>query len=175
VAAHGTPDKRKLEVGDLITVDVAVVFEGWYGDVAASYGVGILSENKQRLLAAAQSALDAAIRVARSGSRMGDVGAAILATAESYICVVLPEFVGHGIGKQLHEEPVVAHTGVKGEGLPIVPGMVFTIEPALGLGPVRMEKQADGWSLHTRDRSPVAQFEHTIAIFTDRTEILTVL
>ena len=106
---------------------------------------------------------------------MGDVGAAVLEVAEPQGCAVLPEFVGHGIGRQLHEEPVVPHTGRRGEGLPIVPGMVFSIEPALGLGSVRLDRDPDGWSLLTRDRSPVAQFEHTVAVFANRTEVLTEL
>ena len=106
---------------------------------------------------------------------MGDLGAAVLDIAESQGFAVLAEFVGHGIGRELHEEPVVPHFGNRGEGLPIVPGMVFTIEPALGLGGAALQKEPDGWSLRTRDRSPVAQFEHTIAVFADHTEVLTEL
>jgi methionyl aminopeptidase len=173
VAAHGVPNNRRLRSGDLITIDVAVVAGGWYGDVAASFGVGEISEDKQSLLSSARRALTAALQAARSGSRMGDIGAAVLEVAEPQGCAVLPEFVGHGIGRQLHEEPVVPHMGRRGEGLPIVPGMVFSIEPALGLGAVRLDRDSDGWSLVTRDRSPVAQFEHTVAIFANRTEVLT--
>jgi len=175
VAAHGVPGGVKLVNGDIVTIDVAVLSEGWYGDVAASFAVGVLSEEKQRLLDAASGALAAAIGVARAGGRMGDLGAAVLEIAGPQSCVVLPEFVGHGIGAALHEEPVVPHTGRRGEGLPIVPGMVFTIEPALGLGASALQREPDGWSLRTRDRSPVAQFEHTVAIFADRTEVLTEL
>jgi methionyl aminopeptidase len=175
VAAHGVPGGVKLVNGDILTIDVAVLSEGWYGDVAASFAVGVLSEEKQRLLETARSALAAAMGVARAGGRMGDLGAAVLEIAEPQACVVLPEFVGHGIGVALHEEPVVPHTGRRGEGLPIVPGMVFTIEPALGLGASALQREPDGWSLRTRDRSPVAQFEHTVAIFADRTEVLTEL
>jgi methionyl aminopeptidase len=175
VAAHGVPGGNKLVDGDIVTIDVAVFSEGWYGDVAASYAVGVLSAEKQGLLEAAESALAAAIGVARAGKRMGDLGAAVQEIAGARGCVVLPEFVGHGIGGELHEEPVVPHTGRRGEGLPIVPGMVFTIEPALGLGGVALQREPDGWSLRTRDRSPIAQFEHTVAIFADRTEVLTEL
>jgi len=175
VAAHGVPGREKLVSGDIVTIDVAVLSEGWYGDVAASFAVGELSAEKQRLLETARSALAAAIQVARAGGRMGDLGAAVLAIAEPQDCVVLPEFVGHGIGGKLHEEPIVPHTGRRGEGLPIVPGMVFTIEPALSLGAAALQKEPDGWSLRTRDRSPVAQFEHTVAVFADRTEVLTEL
>jgi len=175
VAAHGVPGRDKLVNGDIVTIDVAVLSAGWYGDVAASYAVGVLSAEKQQLLETARSALAAAIQVARAGGRMGDLGAAVLEITEPRAFVVLPEFVGHGIGGQLHEEPVVPHIGRRGEGLPIVPGMVFTIEPAVGLGGAALQKEPDGWSLRTRDRSPVAQFEHTVAVFADRTEVLTEL
>ena len=173
VAAHGVPSRQKLREGDIITIDVAVLWGGWFGDSAASFGVGVLSAEKQRLIAAAKQALAAAVQAARRGSRMGDVGAAVLAVAEEHRCVVLPEFVGHGIARKLHEEPVVPHTGTRGQGLPIVAGMVFTLEPALGLGGVKVRKESDGWSLRSLDRSPVAQFEHTVAVFANRTEVLT--
>jgi methionyl aminopeptidase len=173
VAAHGVPGGDKLVNGDIVSIDVAILSEGWYGDVAASYAVGVLSDEKQLLLETARCALASAVEAARAGGRMGDLGATVQETAESQGFVVLPEFVGHGIGRQLHEEPVVAHIGKRGEGLPVVPGMVFTIEPALGLGGPALQKEPDGWSLRTRDRSPVAQFEHTVAIFADHTEVLT--
>ncbi|UCF98944.1 MAG: type I methionyl aminopeptidase [Spirochaetaceae bacterium] len=175
VAAHGVPSRQKLAAGDLVTIDVAVLSNGWYGDVAASFAVGVLAEQKQRLLETTRRALVAAVQAARSGCRMGGVGAAVLEVAESQTCVVLAEFVGHGIGRKLHEEPVVPHTGRRGDGLPIVPGMVFTIEPALGIGSTVLHRESDGWSLRTQDRSPVAQFEHTVAVFADRTEVLTEL
>jgi len=173
VAAHGVPSPQKLRNGDIITIDVAVLRRGWFGDSAASFGVGILSEEKQRLIETAKKALAAAVQAARRGSRVGDVGAAVLAVAGEQQCVVLPEFVGHGIGRRLHEEPAVPHTGERGQGLPIVAGMVFTIEPALGLGGMQVRKEADGWSLSSLDRSPVAQFEHTVAVFANSTEVLT--
>jgi methionyl aminopeptidase len=175
VAAHGVPGRKKLDEGDIVTIDIAVLFEGWYGDVAATYSVGLVSAEKQRLLDAAGHALAAAIGVARRGGRIGDLGAAVLEIAEPQGCVVLPEFVGHGIGRQLHEEPVVPHSGRRGDGLPIVPGMVFTIEPALALETTSLHRDPDGWSLRTEDRSPVAQFEHTVAVFADRTDVLTEL
>ena len=175
VAAHGVPRRQKLQEGDLVTVDVSVLAEGWYGDVAASFAVGALSADRQRLLEAAGGALAAAIQAVRAGSRMGDIGAAVEAVAASRACVVLPEFVGHGVGRKLHEDPAVPHTGRRGEGLPILPGMVFAIEPALGLGETALHREPDGWSLRTRDGSEVAQFEHTVAVFADRTEVLTEL
>jgi methionyl aminopeptidase len=175
VAAHGVPGPQKMANGDIVTVDVTVLSAGWYGDVAASFGVGELSTEKRLLLETTRCALAAAIDIAYAGSRMGDLGAAVLDIADSQGYAVLQEFVGHGIGRKLHEEPVVPHVGKRGEGLPIVPGMVFTIEPALGLGGAALQKEPDGWSLRTRDRSPVAQFEHTIAVFANHTEVLTAL
>jgi methionyl aminopeptidase len=175
IAAHGVPNHRKLIKGDIITIDVAVLLDGWYGDVAASFGVDTLSAQKRILLDAARSALAAAIQVARAGCRMGDIGAAVLASARIHACVVLAEFVGHGIGRSLHEEPVVPHVGHAGEGLPVVPGMVFTIEPVLGIGPAALRRQADGWGIRNADGSPLAQFEHTVAVFSDHTEVLTAL
>jgi methionyl aminopeptidase len=175
VAAHGVPGRDKLVGGDIVTIDVAVLSAGWYGDVAASFAVGELSTEKRLLIETTRCALAAAIAIARAGGRMGDLGAAVQDVADSQGFAVLPEFVGHGIGSELHEEPVVPHIGKPGEGMPIVPGMVFTIEPALGLGGAALQKEPDGWSLRTRDRSPVAQFEHTIAIFADHTEVLTEL
>jgi methionyl aminopeptidase len=175
VAAHGVPARRKLKQGDIITIDVAVLLDGWYGDVAASFGVGALPGRTQTLLDAAAGALGAAIEAARAGSRMGDIGAAVLASARTCSCVVLPEFVGHGIGRNLHEEPVVPHVGRAGEGLPVVPGMVFTIEPVLGLGPTALRRVSDGWGIRSQDGSPLAQFEHTVAVFSDHTDVLTAL
>jgi methionyl aminopeptidase len=175
VAAHGIPGREKLENGDVVTIDVAVLSDGWYGDVAASFGVGVLSSDNQLLLDTARRALYAAIGAARAGGRMGDIGAAVQEIADPTGCAVLPEFVGHGIGRRLHEEPAVPHTGRRGEGLPIVPGMVFTIEPALGLGGAALQREPDGWSIRTRDRSAAAQFEHTVAVFAGHTEVLTEL
>jgi methionyl aminopeptidase len=175
VAAHGVPGRDKLVNGDIVTIDVAVFAAGWYGDVAATYAVGVLSPENQRLLETTKRALSAAIKAARAGGRMGELGAAVQEIAAAQKFAVLQEFVGHGIGKELHEEPVVPHIGKRGEGLPIVPGMVFTIEPALGLGSAALQREPDGWSLRTRDRSPVAQFEHTIAVFADHTEVLSEL
>jgi methionyl aminopeptidase len=175
VAAHGVPGREKLVNGDIVTIDVAVLSAGWYGDVAATFAVGELSMEKRLLMETTRCALASALEVARAGARMGDLGAAVLDMAESQGFAVLAEFVGHGVGRELHEEPVVPHIGNRGEGLPIVPGMVFTIEPALGLGGAALQKEPDGWSLRTRDRSAVAQFEHTIAVFADHTEVLTEL
>lgn len=174
VAAHGVPTGLTLRRGDIITIDVAVLHNGWHGDAAATFAVGEVSPLRARLVEAAGQALIAAVRAVRAGVRIGDVGAAVQAVSEENGFVVLSEFHGHGIGRKLHEEPAVPHTGTEGVGLPIVPGMVFTVEPALSPGSEKVVKGKDGWSLHSADGSVVAQFEHTVAVFAGRTEVLTV-
>jgi len=173
VAAHGVPCGYRLEEGDAVTVDVAVRLGGWCGDAAGTFAAGRASERITGLLGCARRALQAGLAAARAGLRLGDLGAAIQREAAGGGCTVLAELVGHGIGASLHEDPEVPPCGLPGEGLPIVPGMVFTLEPALCWGEGRLETGKDGWSLRTVDRSPVAQFEHTIAVFRDRTEVLT--
>jgi methionyl aminopeptidase len=173
VAAHGVPSSRKLRRGSIVTVDVAVLSAGWYGDAAATLAVGTLSERRSRLLVAAREAVEAAIGAVRAGARLGDLGAAVRKVAARGNCTILPDLVGHGIGRSLHEEPSIPYTGRIGEGMRIVAGMVFTLEPALGLGSTKIRKARDGWSLYSSDRHSVAQFEHTIAVFAGRTEVLT--
>jgi methionyl aminopeptidase len=173
VAAHGVPDGRRLRDGDLVTIDVSLVLEGWCGDTAATFPVGELEGDCLWVWAAARSALVAGVGAVRAGGRLGDIGAAVLAEAARHECVVISDLVGHGIGRKLHEEPQVFHTGRAGQGRRIVPGMVLTVEPALALGAGRIVVQKDGWSLATTDGAPVAQFEHTVAVFLERTEVLT--
>ena len=173
VAAHGIPSDRVLREGDLVTVDVSLVLGGWCGDAARTFGVGILAEEQLRLWRAARSTLAAGVAAVRAGAHLGDVGAAILREASRRGCTVIPDLVGHGIGRELHEEPQVVHTGRRGEGQRIVPGMVLAIEPALTPGSGRIGIRPDGWSLATVDGAPVAQFEHTVAVFLHRTEVLT--
>ncbi|MBN1837522.1 MAG: type I methionyl aminopeptidase [Spirochaetales bacterium] len=173
VAAHGVPSDCQLREGDLVTVDVSLELNGWCGDAARTYGVGSLDEGPLRLLTAARRALAAGTAAVRAGGHLGDVGASIAQEAARHRCVVIPELVGHGIGRRLHEEPEVAHTGRPGEGQRIVPGMVLTVEPVLTLGSGRIDARGDGWSLVAADGAPVAQFEHTVAVFLRRTEVLT--
>ena len=172
VAAHGIPSDIKLQNGDVVTVDCAVVKNGWHGDAAKTYGVGKLSMSAQRIIRASEEALAAGISKAKAGNRIGDIGNAVEAVAEKHRCSVFHNFVGHGIGRGIHEDPKIYHFGEAGVGQPIVPGMVFTIEPILSLGEAETKTLADGWSLVTVDNSLTAQFEHTLAVFSDRTEIL---
>ncbi len=173
VAVHGIPSDRRLEEGDLISIDISVARNDWYGDAAWTYIAGESTQDKRRLLKASWSATMAGINAAKAGNRLGDIGAAIEKTAKKYGCSVARQFAGHGIGKKLHEEPVIHPSGEDGTGLPVVPGMVLTIEPVLSLGSGEATLLRDGWTYITTDGSPAAQFEHTIAVFSDHTEILT--
>ncbi|HUX21604.1 MAG TPA: type I methionyl aminopeptidase [Spirochaetia bacterium] len=173
VAAHGVPGGYELRAGDIISVDISAQIEGWHGDGAWTYVVEEASPDARRLLKAAWHTTMMGIRAARAGARLGDVGAAIQETARRYGCVVLDKFVGHGIGLGMHEEPLVLNFGRRGTGQPIVPGMVLTIEPILCLGRPEAHVLGDGWSIVTNDNSFCAQFEHTVAVFSDKTEVLT--
>ena len=173
VAVHGIPGDHDLRDGDIFTVDLTVEKGGWHGDSAWTYIVGQGSVDTRRLLRASRSATVAGILAAKAGGRFGDIGEAVEGVASRYGCSVLDRFVGHGIGREIHEEPMVLHTGEAGTGRPIVPGMVFTIEPILSLGGSEVFALDDGWSMVTSDHSLCAQFEHTIAVFGDRTEVLT--
>ena len=175
VAAHGIPSSVPLRAGDLVSVDVSLVLEGWCGDAACTFAVGSLAEDRVRLWTGARAALAAGIAAMRAGGHLGDVGAAIVRQARRHGCTVIPDLVGHGVGRELHEEPQVFPTGKAGKGARIVPGMVLTVEPALTLGSPRVVTRDDGWSLATADGAPVAQFEHTVAVFLERTEVLTAL
>lgn len=173
VAAHGLPGDYILQDGDVITVDLIVEIDGWHGDSAWTFAIGEIDEDSRRLLRAAWNATIGAIKVAKAGIRMGDIGDNIARTAKRYGCSVLDSFVGHGIGRDMHEEPMVLNSGEPGTGVPIVPGMVLTVEPILCLGEPDVLVLDDGWTIVTRDSSRCAQFEHTIAIFSNHTETLT--
>jgi methionyl aminopeptidase len=173
VAAHGVPLPRPLQAGDLVTVDVSLRLGGWCGDAAWTFAVGEAGEAGARLLQAAREALGAGVAAVRAGTHLGDVGAAIAGAAARRGCRVLPELVGHGIGRALHEEPAVPPTGTPGEGGRIVAGMVLTVEPALTMGDPETLTREDGWSVAVRDGAAVVQLEHTLAVFRDRTEVLT--
>jgi methionyl aminopeptidase len=173
VAVHGIPNDTPLSAGDIITVDITISIDGWHSDSAWTYIVGETSEEKRRLVKAAWKATISGILAVKAGGRLGDIGAAIERSAKGLGYSILEDFAGHGIGRMLHEDPIVVHTGTRGVGQPIVPGMVFTIEPILCMGKPQVRTLEDGWTVITRDGSPSAQFEHTIAVFRDRTEIMT--
>ncbi|MFW5683485.1 MAG: type I methionyl aminopeptidase [Spirochaetota bacterium] len=173
VAAHGVPGSYVLREGDLITVDVSARRDAWYADAAWTYGVGRLGNEQRRLVRGAWRATLAGAAAARAGGRFGDIGAAIEAAAARNGCTVVREFTGHGIGTELHEAPVVSHVGEAGGGEPIVPGMVFNIEPVLTLGSGNVTLLDDGWSYVTSDGALAAQFEVTVAVRSEQTHVLT--
>ncbi len=173
IAVHGLPDNYVLKNGDIITVDIILNINGWHGDGAYTYLVGTVNNDILRLYKAAKEATLAGIQASRAGGRIGDIGYAIFNTASRWGCSVIEELAGHGIGLDVHEDPVILPVGELDVGLPIVPGMVFTIEPVLTLGSGEIITLNDGWSIVTSDGEYTAQFEHTVAIFGKRTEVLT--
>ena len=173
IAAHGIPDSQVLSDGDIVTVDITLEYRGWHGDAAWTYAVGRPGPDARRLLKAAWQATARGCRAARAGGRFGDIGAVIQKTAERFGCTVLDNFVGHGIGRDVHEEPMVLNSGESDTGRPVVPGLVFTVEPILTLGLGKVKTLADGWTVVEDGGGLCAQFEHTVAVFGDRTDILT--
>jgi methionyl aminopeptidase len=173
VAAHGIPTDRALEDGDLLSLDITVSVDGWFGDAAWSFIVGTGGPDTRRLLKAAWRASLSGVKAARAGNRIGDIGSAIQKTARGLGCSVIEDYVGHGIGRAMHEDPMVLNFGTADTGMRIVPGMVFTVEPMLNLGGREVHVTNDGWTLVTTDGSLSAQFEHTVAVFRDHTEVLT--
>lgn len=173
VAAHGIPSEHALVLGDVLTIDTTILLDGWHGDAAWSFMVGDEDPDVRRLVRASWRATIAGIRTAEAGNRFGDIGFAIKNAAEEYGCTVFEDYVGHGIGRGMHEEPMVLNFGEMHTGLKITPGMVFTIEPIVSLGANDVRLDDDGWTIVTTDNSRTAQFEHTIAVFRDRTEVLT--
>lgn len=170
---HGFPSERKLEEGDLLTVDMVVNLDGYLADSAWSYPVGELSEKHQKLLDVTKKALYLGIEQAVLGNRIGDIGHAIQTYVEGQGFSVVREFVGHGIGRNMHEDPQVPHFGKKGRGKRLLEGMVLTIEPMVNTGAWRCMVDANQWTARTTDGGYSCQFEHTLAITKDGPMILT--
>lgn len=161
---HGIPGSRRLERGDVVGLDLGCVVEGFYGDAARTIAIGEPSPEALRLMKATREALDAGIEQCRPGKRVGDIGQAIQAHAESYGYSVVREFVGHGIGTSLHEEPQVPNYGPAGRRERLVAGVCLAIEPMVNVGRPEVEVLADGWTAVTRDRSLSAHFELSVAV-----------
>jgi methionyl aminopeptidase len=171
---HGIPSKsRKLQEGDIIGVDIGVIYKGWVGDSCVSYGVGALSEEAQKLMDVTYKCMELGIEQARANHRLGDIGAAIQSYAESHGYTVVRELVGHGVGRSLHEDPQVLHYGKPNTGERLRPGMVFTVEPMINAGVAAIRTLPDHWTIVTQDGKLSAQFEHTLAITDGAPEILT--
>lgn len=172
---HGLPDERTLRAGDIVGIDIGLKFNGFCGDACVTYAVGNVSAGAQRLMTVAQDCLSAGIAAAQPGRRLGDIGVAIQAHAEANGYSVVREWGGHGIGRDLHEDPSVPHVGPAEQGPVIREGMVFTIEPMINAGRHHWRELADGWTVVTADGKLSAQFEHTIAILHGGPQILTTL
>jgi methionyl aminopeptidase len=176
VVCHGIPSSRVLLEGDIINVDVTSYLpakDGFHGDTSATFYVGEPTEAAKKVVEVARRSLELGIAEVKDGARLGDIGAAIQEYAEKQGCSVVQDYVGHGIGRQFHTPPQVAHFGTRGAGKRIKAGMVFTIEPMINLGDYKCEVLADGWTVLTADRSLSAQFEHTIVVTQTGCEVLT--
>ncbi|MGB9613637.1 MAG: type I methionyl aminopeptidase [Candidatus Margulisiibacteriota bacterium] len=172
---HGIPSERTLKDGDIISIDVGVKFDGYCGDTAATYPVGKVSSKVLKLLRVGKEALVAAIRQARWGNHLGDISYAIQRTAEKNGYSVVRDLYGHGLGRDLHEDPLVPNFGKAGEGPELKPGMVLAIEPMINMGGSKVKTLSDGWTVVTEDGSLSCHFEHTVLITERDPEILTIL
>ncbi|OGX39404.1 MAG: type I methionyl aminopeptidase [Omnitrophica WOR_2 bacterium RIFCSPHIGHO2_02_FULL_68_15] len=170
---HGIPGPRVLKAGDLIGLDVGARVDGYYADAAISVPIGPVSDEARRLLAVTEQALAAGIAQASPGRRLSDISHAVQTTVEHAGFSVVREFVGHGIGVQLHEPPQIPNYGPAGTGPVLKPGMVLAIEPMVNAGRPEVEVLEDGWTAVTRDRRLSAHFEHTVAITEQGPEIVT--
>ena len=174
VICHGIPGaKQQLREGDIIGIDIGVHYNGWVGDSCMTFPVGKIDSESQRLITVAKRSMELGIEQARSGKHLGDIGAAIQTYCEAQGFSTVREYTGHGVGKELHEEPYVFHYGKWGEGLKLRPGMVFTIEPMINAGRPETQLLADRWTVCTKDGSRSAQFEHTLVVTDGEPEILT--
>ena len=172
---HGIPGKRVLQNGDLVKCDVGAIVDGMHGDAAVTLPVGEGSKDAMRLLETTRESLNAAIGQVRAGARLGDIGAAVQSYAEPRGYGVVREYVGHGIGRKLHEEPQVPNYGLAGRGQMLRAGMAIAIEPMLNLGTWRTRMLEDGWTVVTADGQISAHFEHTMAVGEDGAEVMTLL
>ena len=173
VVVHGFPSEYVLKDGDIISVDCGVFHQGFHSDSAYTYPVGEVSPKVLALLKATRESLYLGIEKAVYGNRIGDIGNTIQKFVEAKGYTVVRELVGHGLGRNLHESPEVPNYGKKGSGPLLREGMVIAIEPMINLGTRNVVQERDGWTIRTADRKPSAHYEHTVAIFKDRTEVLT--
>jgi len=170
---HGIPGERILAEGDIVSLDLGAIYDGFQGDSAVTVGVGSVSPEAKKLMEVTEGALMAGIEVVRAGVKLGDVSAAIQEHAESRGYSVVREYTGHGIGRDMHEEPQIPNFGQHGEGPVLKKGMVIALEPMLNIGDWRTKVSDNKWTVSTVDGSLSAHFEHTIAITEETGEILT--
>jgi methionyl aminopeptidase len=173
VICHGIPSERVLKDGDIVNIDVTTIYNGYYADASKTFFIGEPDPKARKIVDVSLECLKRALAIVQPGSFIGDIGWAIQQHAESQGCSVVREFVGHGVGSDFHEPPQIPHFGKKGEGIKMVPGMVFTIEPMINLGLKHLEILEDKWTAITKDHSLSAQFEQTIVVTEDGYESLT--
>lgn len=173
VVVHGFPGNYELKETDIVSVDCGVYYKGFHSDSAYTYPLEGVDNDTLLLLERTYDSLLKGIEKAKAGNRMGDVSHAIQSYVESFGYGVVRELVGHGIGKNLHEDPEVPNFGKQGKGVKLVAGMVFAIEPMINKGTKSVFQENDGWTIRTADRKPSAHFEHTVAVLEDKTEVLT--
>ena len=173
VVVHGIPDSRIIKNGDIVSLDIGIIHEGYYSDTAVTVPVGDISPETRRLLEVTRASLFLGIEQARPGNRLSDISFAVQSFVEMHGFSVVRDFVGHGIGRALHEEPEIPNYGRAGQGPILQEGMVFAIEPMVNMGTHRTKTLSDGWTVVTEDGKPSAHFEHSIVITSNGPEILT--
>jgi methionyl aminopeptidase len=173
VICHGIPDETVLKDGDIINVDVTPILEGYYADTNKTFFVGSPDKDTEKIVSVARECLNRGILMVRPGNKIGDIGHAIQRYAEGRGCSVVREYIGHGVGFDFHEPPQVPHFGHRGQGITLVPGIVFTIEPMINLGKNNLHVLSDNWTVVTDDGSLSAQFEQTMVVTDEGYEILT--
>ncbi len=170
---HGIPGKRRLAEGDIVSVDVGACIDGYHGDAARTFAVGEISDEAKKLIEVTEASFWRGIEFARSGNRIGDISANVQKVVEENGFSVVRDFVGHGIGSMLHEEPEVPNYGTEGRGPRLIPGMTIAVEPMVNIGMYQVNTLSDDWTVVTADGKLSAHYENTILITTDGAEILT--
>jgi methionyl aminopeptidase len=173
IVVHGIPSIYTLKDGDIVSIDCGFNKNGFHADSAYTYGIGNVAEQTVKLLQITKSSLFEGIEKATPGLRIGDIGFAIQSFCEKAGYTIVRELVGHGVGRNLHEEPQVPNYGRRGDGVKLKEGMVIAIEPMVNLGAKSIHQENDGWTIRTQDRKPSAHFEHTVAVRKNKAEILT--
>ncbi|WP_022850597.1 type I methionyl aminopeptidase [Limisalsivibrio acetivorans] len=174
VVVHGIPGNRALEEGDIVTVDVGAYKNGFHGDAARTYPVGVISEETERLIVVTEKSFHDGIRNAKVGNRLGDISHAVQKTVEENGFGVVRDFFGHGIGREMHEEPTIPNFGRPNRGVRLRSGMVIAVEPMVTAGSYEIRTLSDGWTAVTADGSLAAHYENTVAITDNGPEILTI-
>ncbi|AMP20341.1 type I methionyl aminopeptidase [endosymbiont 'TC1' of Trimyema compressum] len=173
VVVHGIPSSRRLKEGEIISIDVGALKDGYHGDAAFTAAVGVISPEKEKLISVTEDSFFKGLQMAKVGNRLGDISHAIQKTVESAGFSIVREFVGHGIGEDLHEDPAVPNYGPPGRGPRLEAGMALAIEPMVNMGGSNIEILEDGWTVVTKDKQPSAHYEHTVIITESEPIILT--